>query len=256
MLTIDHSACSDRGRVREENQDAWFASEPLGLFGVSDGMGGHAAGALASRIVAETMPGFLKKHLRDVADLRAAGARESVRSAVVELSDAVAQESRGRSDLIGMGATVVFAVVRDDVALIAHLGDSRAYLLRDGELRLVTTDHNLAEVIQRSDSVRGEAIDREHGKSTLTRFIGMQDPPVPDVSEPIPLQPDDRWLLCTDGLFNHVEEETIQTILQRDAETATAAERLVATANHNGGSDNITALVLRVAKTQAAGECV
>lgn len=246
MYSIDYAACSDVGRVRCENQDAWFACESLGLFGVSDGMGGRAAGRLASRIVAETMPGFLKKHFRDIDDLSDPSAGEAVRAAVMDLSDALANESATRPDLLGMGSTVVMAVVRDGQALFVHLGDSRAYLLRNRRLQQKTVDHNLAAVIDRSRSACGDGIDREQAKSTLTRYVGMAERPEPDIAGPVQLYDGDRLLFCTDGLTNHVDVDDLTRLLHTFNDPKHVVRELIASANARGGTDNSTALVLHV----------
>src|SRR5262245_35138870 len=139
MTTISHAALSDPGRTHDENQDRWLADPARGLYLVSDGMAEH----ISPQIVVDTLPGLLQTGLADVDDLTNARAVSAVRSAVAEVSRKVHAESERNFDVLG--ATVVLALVRDGRALVAHLGDSRAYLLRAGKLERLTRDHSYLE---------------------------------------------------------------------------------------------------------------
>lgn len=243
---LKYAVHSHPGCIRKENQDAWFALPEHGLFGVSDGMGGQSAGQLASRIVAETLPGFLKKHLGQRPNLLKPETPTCIASAVAELSAAMNEESSNRPELRGMGATVVVTVIQNDAAIFAHLGDSRAYLFRGGRMQQLTEDHNLAATLVRV----GDAQESRHqdlsGKSQLIRYVGRREETQADVGELIPLRNTDRILMCTDGLTNMLSDEQLQKILSKVDDPQKACREMVEGANSAGGRDNITALLVTV----------
>jgi protein phosphatase len=240
---LTHAGLSDRGERRSANQDRWAVDPALGLYMVADGMGGTPRGGLAAQIVIEMLPYFLRKHLRGVHDLADPRALIRTRAALVELNRRVRLESQQHPSLTGMGSTVVCALVWEDQAVIAHLGDSRAYLFRDGELELLTRDHSRAQ----------ERVDRGEPPSTvpatpplgrLTRFIGMASEVSPDARLQT-LRPDDCLLLCSNGLWEMLSPEEIRGILQLDLPPQEICRLLVDAANLAGGLDNIAILLLR-----------
>lgn len=241
--TLKAAGLTDVGRTRQQNEDNWMADEDRGIFVVSDGMGGRVAGELASKIVVEVLPDFLLKRLDNLEALDTADAKCVVIEAISELSDLIHRESSKRPDFAGMGATVVLAVLRPPSAVFAHVGDSRAYLLRDGALRSVTKDHSVVQMLIDIGELQPEQADFHPARSQITQFVGMESRVFPDV-KPLELWPGDRILLCSDGLNGMVRDTAIQDILERCSTPETACQQLIEAANQAGGKDNITTIVI------------
>lgn len=223
------------------NEDRLFADPHKGLYLISDGMGGLADGAMAAQIVIDELPGLITERLKSVDGLTGARPRERVRSA---LSDLNAQVRRmGARVRGGIGATVVVAVIRGSQALIAHLGDSRAYLLRQRRFERLTSDHSVAELLIRSGEISVEEAAEHPARAQLTRYVGMSGDAVADVRA-IKLFPGDRLLLCSDGLTSMLNQRHIRTILLEERDPAVACQRLIAAANTAGGSDNVSVITV------------
>jgi protein phosphatase len=217
---------TDIGRVREKNEDSYLVEEPL--FAVADGMGGHKGGDVASQLALETIEGEpaadLAKRLRDA-------------------NAAVFERSQSDRSVSGMGTTVTAVVVDGTSALFAHVGDSRAYLLRAGDLRQLTDDHTLvARMVKSGEITEAEAEVHPH-RSVLTRALGTEPDVIVDEFD-VALTDGDRLLLCSDGLTGMVTEEQIVAILSAAPDPQDAANRLVRAANRAGGVDNITVVVI------------
>ena len=245
MNTICHAATTDVGRVRTANEDRWFADPAQGLYLVADGMGGSAAGGLASQIVAEVLPKLLARRLGGNATALDTQAAEQLSAVVAELSEQLREESRDAPGLRGMGSTVVLAMVRGTHAVISHLGDSRAYLLRAGKLRRLTKDHTIAQLLLDRGELTPEEAAGHPSQSRLTRFVGMGTDAASE-TETIELAPGDRLLLCTDGLTGMITDQQILAILTEHSDPEGACRRLVAAANEAGGKDNITVVVMQM----------
>jgi protein phosphatase len=217
------------------------------LFVVADGMGGAAAGKLASRIVVEVLPPLLRDHLAktDRSDRDEAATAQAVSAALVELSDRLRDESQKHRDIRGMGSTVVMALVCQGRALLAHMGDSRAYLLRGKTLQQLTVDHTIAQTLVDSGAITAEVAKTHPYRSSLTRFVGMRESAKPTVQW-TDLQPDDRLLLCSDGLSGMLSPDQLAEILSGAGEPAEVCAALIAAANAAGGNDNVTAVVVAV----------
>lgn len=152
-IEIRSAGLTDKGRVRDANEDAFFMDERAGLFIVSDGLGGHQAGATASRIVVSVLPNVLCQRLGPYAKLRAGSVKRALRTAITDLSRMVREQKEGHLALHGMGATVVVAIIRTGGLYIANMGDSRGYRLRHGKLRQLTVDHSLAALLVRQREI-------------------------------------------------------------------------------------------------------
>jgi serine/threonine protein phosphatase PrpC len=239
MTTISHAALSDPGRTHDENQDRWLADPARGLYLVSDGM----AEPISPQTVVDTLPGLLQTGLADVDDLTSARAVSAVRSAVAEVSRKVHAESERNFDVLG--ATVVLALVRAGRALVAHLGDSRAYLLRAGKLERLTRDHSYLERMIELGWIKPEEASWR-GNGGPTRYAGMKGVATADVRL-LDLQPRDRLLLCSDGLTEMLDDDEIREVLVPPLSPGQACARLVAAANRAGGDDNITVVVVAMA---------
>jgi protein phosphatase len=231
---ILHACLSDRGLTHAGNEDRWLIDPDLGLHVVADGM----ADERPAQLVVDRLPDLLRVALADVVSLDDPGAAEQVRAALAELNE----EAR---DPDSSGSTVVLALIRERRALLAHLGDSRIYLLRAGRLRPQTRDHSLTQKMVDQGVLTPEDAARARSNGGPTRFIGMWGDAVADVRL-LDLRPGDRLLLCSDGLTAMLPDEDLQDILARESEPAAACRRLIDAANAAGGEDNITALVLAV----------
>jgi len=233
MPTLTAAARSDIGRVRENNEDAALCLDHV--VAVADGMGGHAGGevaaALAITLVEAAFTGQSVDEL--VAAVRAAN------RAIAERADTMA-------GLEGMGTTICAAgAMAGGQVAVVNVGDSRAYLLRDGELRQLTEDHSLtAELVRRGELTEAEATQHPH-RNVLTRALGVGT--TVDVDAAVhDIRPGDRFLLCTDGLFNELTADEISAVLASAPDADAAADALVGRALSHGGSDNITAVVADV----------
>jgi protein phosphatase len=243
---------SDRGRVRPQNDDRWFADDRRGLFIVADGMGGGPAGGVAAQIVVDALPTLVEQRLAGAAasSLETAEAVPAVEAILEHLSDRLRAETRGQPGLEGMGTTVVMLLVRGGQALIAHMGDSRAYLCRHGRLARLTRDHSLVQLLIDCGEITPEQAAGHPARGQVTRFVGMPEAALPE-ARLVPLAPGDRLLLCTDGLSGMVSDAKLLAILDETPEGAKACQRLIAEANEAGGNDNITALVVTLERSPA-----
>jgi len=232
----------DIGRTRDENQDACQTVPEIGLLVVSDGMGGHQGGELASRIVVRLMPDIVRQRLETLRKPRARAIRYWLKNDIVQLSKQLRKESVTRSDVSGMGATLVMALLRADRAHIASMGDSRAYLFRNGQLIQLTEDHSVVGLLLRNGDITPEQARTHAARGQLTRYIGMKDEVYPDVRT-IELSEGDRLLLCSDGLTDTVPDSGIAEILMAQHDPQTTCQTLVHAANNAGGQDNIAVVV-------------
>ena len=224
-------ACSDVGRGRPENEDDFLVDREHRLYAVADGMGGHRAGEVASATAIET--------------LRAAFVGgEPLDRAVAAANAAVFAKGADDDALRGMGTTLTAVTVQSDgTAVLGHVGDSRAYLLRDGAVTRVTDDHSLVEQLVRDGRLTPEEAQNHPQRAIITRALGV-DPDVEVDTYRIALRPGDRLLICSDGLSNMLSDDTIGATLRRHTDPQQAAETLVDMANQAGGDDNITVVVL------------
>ncbi|MBV9312022.1 MAG: Stp1/IreP family PP2C-type Ser/Thr phosphatase [Solirubrobacterales bacterium] len=230
---------TDTGRQRSGNEDCSFARPPV--FAVADGMGGAKAGEVASRIAV----GALQQGLPD-----GKSPEERLSQRVREANREIYERSHTERELDGMGTTLT-AVYLDDAHLsIAHVGDSRAYLFRDGELRRLTQDHSLVDELVRRGKLTEEQAAEHPQRSIITRALG----PEPDVEVDTwtyPVRAGDVLLLCSDGLTSMVTEEAITQVLASTGELEHAADQLIGEANEAGGRDNITVVLFRLEEVGA-----
>jgi protein phosphatase len=231
------------GKVRQENQDSFFADPEPALFVVSDGMGGHRGGALASGIVVEDLPVMIENAL----DRLRVGATRTIRSLleriIAEQSRQLQLEGTSESGYKDMGATLVVALLRNSRCFVANVGDSRAYRLRGGRLVQLTRDHSVVSELIKTGRIEPEEALDHTDSGQLTRYVGMEEKAHSHVRS-FALKKGDRILLCTDGLTDMVDEQTIAAILRAERNPEAACKCLVAAANRAGGHDNITALMI------------
>jgi protein phosphatase len=236
------SAHSDVGRVRNVNQDAALASERLHLFAVADGMGGHRGGEVASELALQALSGATGD--------RELGSADALVDAVLDANDRVFDQSRNDPDLYGMGTTLcALALVgggtSEERLVIANVGDSRAYVLQQGELAQLTVDHSLVQDMVRGGHLTPDEAVNHPKRNIVTRALGIEPDVLVDFWERDAI-PGDRYLLCSDGLFNEVPEARIAATLRRLADPDAAARDLVQQANAGGGRDNVTCVVVDV----------
>ncbi|MHB1486570.1 MAG: Stp1/IreP family PP2C-type Ser/Thr phosphatase [Acidimicrobiales bacterium] len=243
-MQLRSGAATDVGRVRQSNQDQALQAEVL--FAVADGMGGHAGGETAARIAVETLA-------RNYAGKRSSG---DLADAVRQANTAIWEESQSTQDLRGMGTTMTaLALIDIDGAphlAVAHVGDSRAYVLAGGELRQITQDHSLVEEMVRSGEISSEEATYHPKRHIVTRALGIEPYVEVDVWEHN-ANPADRYLLCSDGLINEVSDSEIVSVLARHVDPLSAARELVSVARAHGGSDNITVVVVDVIADSDSG---
>jgi len=237
------SAETHVGMERQENQDSFFADPEPALFLVSDGMGGHRGGALASGIVAEDLPVMIENAL----DRLKVGTPRTIRTLlermIAEQSKQLQLEGTSESGFRDMGATLVIALLRKGRCFVANIGDSRAYHLRKGRMVQLTRDHSVvSELIEKGHIEPEEAADH-NASGQITRYVGMKEKARSHVRS-FALKKADRLLLCTDGLTDMVTDKDIASILKAETNPQAACKSLVAAANKAGGHDNITALVI------------
>lgn len=248
---FDCRARTDKGRVRENNEDSFRVAPELNLFVLSDGMGGQASGEVASRIATETVVHYCREaeHTSSAPTERLPGLSETsnrLAAAVRVANSAICEAAEKNPQYRGMGATVVAVQVEGDRMSVAHVGDSRAYRLRSGQLEQLTNDHSfVAEQVRRGLMTQQEA-EQSQLQNVLLRALGQEPEVEPEVSEELVLD-GDTILLCSDGLTRELSDAEIAAILAHSEDADTAANRLIDAANQAGGNDNITAIVLRPA---------
>jgi serine/threonine protein phosphatase PrpC len=243
MLTVAEEAHkTDTGRQRHANEDSYFARPPL--FAVADGMGGAQAGEVASRIAAGA---FERRGGRVSKEEPAEGQLEEIAQAANREIHQLAQEDSSRA---GMGTTLTAAMVRGDEVAFGHVGDSRAYLLRAGQLKRLTKDHSLVEELRRQGRLTEEQAEEHPQRSIITRALGPE-PSVNVDTMTFPARDGDIYLICSDGLTTMVSDDEIRQILVESRTLRSAVNKLVEAANRGGGRDNITAVAFRLADADA-----
>jgi PPM family protein phosphatase len=237
-LLIECSARSDQGMVRASNEDSFIADSQSNTFLVADGMGGHAAGEVASQIAASTVSELLsernpKSNMEDV-----------LRLAVQEANARVFETQRLKPEYRGMGSTLTVLICQADRYFLAHVGDSRAYRFRDSHLHQLTSDHSFVWPLYEKKLLTKKEISHHPKKNLITRSIGTQPEIEVDLQSDALLQ-GDVFLLCSDGLTDVLSDEDIQQILSSGGKNPQEiSEKLIKTANSGGGPDNITVVVI------------
>jgi protein phosphatase len=243
---------TDTGRVRDHNEDTIGTDADIGLVVVADGMGGYKAGEVASGITVRTVLSLMKDAVEreDLArhDDDSGLSRPGIllRDAIQRANKLIHQTARTQTNCEGMGTTVVAGLFFDNKLTIAHVGDSRLYRLRDGNLEQITEDHSLLQELVSRGFYTPEEAQRAGQKNYVTRALGVDPVVEVDVTE-VPVLKDDVYLLCSDGLYDMVEDDDIQlTVNTFGANLETVARQLVLLSNDNGGRDNISVVLVRV----------
>ena len=239
------------GRQRQHNEDAFLVSDDGKLFLVADGMGGHAAGEIASRIAVDSVSEFILHTKEDDGTWPHSYDEQFTRStnrliAALRLANTrVVEAMRKDVRLRGMGTTIVAGLADADTISFAHVGDSRAYMVREGRLSRLTNDHSwVFEQVQAGMITEAEA-EKHPLRNVITRALGGALQVVPDARE-VETRSGDVFLLCSDGLTGMVPEDDILKLVNDNSDLEQACQQLIDAANANGGSDNITAVLIRV----------
>ncbi len=234
LRIAEDSYKTDTGRQRTTNEDSYFARGPL--YAVADGMGGAQAGEVASRIAAEAF---------EPAERGAEAAEAFLRSVVQSANSQIHSISQHDASRSGMGTTLTAALLEDEEIAIGHVGDSRAYRFRDGELTLLTADHSLVEELRRQGRLTDEEAEDHPQRSIITRALGPEAEVEVDTLT-VSARPGDVYLICSDGLTTMVKDARVAEILAEASSLDEATTRLVDEANEAGGRDNITVVAFRL----------
>src|ERR687893_472651 len=242
MLRISEQFhASDLGRQRQGNEDNYFVRSPL--FVVADGMGGAQAGEVASEMAVDSFD----------AGLPDGSVAEALVRVIQEANRRIHERSRSDEQAAGMGTTCTAAYVGEQEVTIAHVGDSRAYLWRDGELVRLTRDHSLVGELVARGKLTEEQAEAHPQRSVITRALGPERDVVVDV-ETFDARHGDVYLLCSDGLTSMIHEAGVQPVLERTGDLDRAGRELIAAANEAGGRDNITVILFRLEEVDGGGK--
>jgi serine/threonine protein phosphatase PrpC len=249
---LEIASCTDPGMVRSHNEDS-IASDPVhGLVVLADGMGGYNAGEVASGMATTVIATELAQQLAKTQpfemdrESNAPIAARMIREQVIKANATIYQAAQSQPQYSGMGTTLVVCLFYDNKILVAHLGDSRLYRLRDGKFEQVTRDHSLLQEQIDSGIITAEQAKHAQHKNLVTKALGIDPVVEPEIRE-YDARPGDIYLLCSDGLCDMVEDEDIaMTLKTLGGNLRLAAQQLVQMANDNGGKDNVSVILVRV----------
>ncbi|MFQ5510284.1 MAG: Stp1/IreP family PP2C-type Ser/Thr phosphatase [Candidatus Krumholzibacteriia bacterium] len=247
-MKLDSFELTDDGKVRQNNEDAVGKCEPNGetaqaekgsLYVVADGMGGHRGGEIASKLAVDTIISWYYASESD-------DAIEALRQSFIKANDVIHRKSIADVELFGMGTTCTTMVLKQGDAFFAHVGDSRAYVLRGGKLKQVTEDHSLVGEMVRSGILSDEDAQNHPKRNVITRSLGTQEELATDFpSSPYKTADGDVFLLCSDGLTTMVTDDEVEAILKANSPRK-ACKELVELANKKGGKDNVTVQIVKI----------
>ncbi|HYX93293.1 MAG TPA: Stp1/IreP family PP2C-type Ser/Thr phosphatase [Myxococcaceae bacterium] len=249
-LTVVSAGLTDVGRKRTHNEDSFLVDDEIHLYVVADGMGGHAGGGTASRIAVETIDREVRAawaspnsafHVQG--PLQDSPLPEVLRSAVEKACMAIFTAAQHDPQLQGMGTTVIALLVKDDHALFAHVGDSRAYLVRGDLIQQISEDHSLVNEQIKAGMITPEEAKHSRYKNIITRSVGFEQEVQVDVMGLL-IEPNDVFILCSDGLANMVEDRELLEMVQRSP-IPELPRLFVDLANERGGDDNVTVIVVQ-----------
>lgn len=255
-LSFRSASLSDIGKKRLQNQDSVLSDSHHGIFVVADGMGGHSGGEVASKLAVDVVIKAISHRLSQEHSSKNFQARASLLEAIEGANFAIYEESRRNPNLSGMGTTVVSAFVRDNKLYVGHVGDSRLYLFKDGQIWQITRDHSLVQEKLRAGMISREQAKADKMKNVITRSVGYESTVLVDIYE-MDLFSGDFLLLCSDGLSGPLSDlELIQNIqelylniapnLRSDELLKELLKNLIKLANNKGGDDNISALAIEI----------
>lgn len=247
MNTLRFAGGTDRGRRREHNEDAYsILHGTRGGFVVADGLGGHAGGEVASRLAVDSVDNSLSAILNDMThDTETRNVETALLNAMDKANEVVRDGARNDAALTGMGCTLLAAIIHTSHTTISQVGDCRAYQWRAGTLTQLTTDHTVvAELIAQGVLTPEQAQYHPH-YHVLERALGIDEKPRSDVRT-VDVQSGDRLLFCSDGLWNMLDDDQLSAVLFETKDTTSCVSHLISEANHMGGEDNITVIVIDI----------
>lgn len=250
-MHTNSSGYSDKGMLRESNEDSFVVAPKMGLFAVADGIGGHNAGEVASQMALDVLQDYLERNAVVGENLQGSQnpdyseAANRLASGIKLANRIIYETAQNNPAWRNMGTTIVAAILDKNRLSIAHVGDSRAYLLRGGGLIALTEDHSLVAEQVRLGHLSRQAAETSEQRNIITRALGFESENEVDLCDLL-LAPEDRILLCSDGLTTMVAEGTIRSILLGNGNPDEICRLLVAEANLNGGKDNVTVAVIVV----------
>lgn len=241
---MDIGAISHTGLIRDINQDSYFVSEDkMNLFVVADGMGGHKAGEVASSIAIDSVKKYIEKHISQEYGEYDEAVSRIIEEAIVDANTKIFNKSMEEEKYQGMGTTLTMAFIQSKL-FIGHIGDSRAYLIRNNEIRQITQDHSLVAELLRNGTITEKEAKTHPQKNIITRALGTEENIQIDIYT-IELLAEDIIVLCSDGLSNLVEQMEIKECLANSKSMQFGCEHLVDLANERGGYDNITIIAIK-----------
>lgn len=241
MLISGHK--SDIGLVRQNNEDALYTNDRLGVYVLADGMGGHEGGEIASNIAVNTVAKILS---RSIIELQKKNVGEIVHNALHKANEEIILFRKNQINLMSMATTVVISIFLDDVVNCIHLGDSRAYLYKDNNLIQLTTDDSLVTEMVKQGRMRKDELQDHSLRNIVTRFLGTVNLTLPEIQQ-FRVETNDCIMLCSDGLTNMLNDEEIKSILRENISIGPqeVCDLLVDRANAKGGQDNISVIVVQ-----------
>lgn len=256
-MKIVSCGITDIGRKRQRNEDSYLVNDKIGLYIVADGMGGHAGGEFASKIAVSTVEEIIRGEDRVKSNVPTNSyldanqqsevegqEQERLKDAINRAGNMIVRRAFEDPELKGMGTTSTVMFISNERAYIAHVGDSRAYCVRDGEIIQITEDHSLVHEQLKSGLITEEEAKTHQLKNIITRSVGVQEEVEVDTVV-WKIQVGDSYLLCSDGLSNMMQDEEMQEIITKN-DVEQGARELVDLANQRGGEDNITLILLKI----------
>ena len=254
-MQLQTSSVTDIGKIRENNEDSFLelnvdnSNDKLLLLVVADGMGGHQAGEVASKTVVNSIEDYFKDNGNNFED----DILGSLKNSIIIANKNVIQATVDKEELKGMGSTCTAMLIQNNKTFLAHVGDSRAYLVRDKKITQLTKDHTLAEKMLDSGIISKEEAKTSPHRNMLIKAVGISDDIEVETYDPFTANQGDVYLLCSDGLTEYIDEEEICSILTI-YEPEEACKLLVNIANKRGGKDNITVQITKVINTDVKNQ--
>ena len=239
-----YGSATDIGLQRMENQDSLYADQNLGLFIVADGMGGHAEGALASKIVVDELPKALSNNLETIRTTGIRSIKNAVKKSIDHANHCVCAEGVLGDGHPNMGSTVVMLLLTKDRAYIANVGDSRAYIINEKRIRQMSQDHSVVADMIENGIIHPDDAQDHPARGHITQCLGINEDTEPFIRS-VALKENETFLFCSDGVTDVVTDDIIKGIVNGNTPQK-ACEQLVAAANNAGGPDNITAVVVKM----------
>lgn len=244
-----YSCLSDIGRVRKNNEDyckgeiIHINDEPIGIFALADGMGGHNKGEVASVLAVENIIELIKNRFLENSNIKMDYIDDIIKQAYNDVNNIIYNKSKENEEFQGMGTTLVLTIIYKDNICIANVGDSRTYLFRDENLNQISIDHSVVEELLRAEVITIEEAKNHPRRNQITRAIGTDPLVIVDIFKE-KIQKNDKILLCSDGLTGFVDNEKIKEILCSSEGINVLSQRLINTANKSFGKDNITVILI------------